>query len=94
MFHWRVRDRASVERRYGQTAASRLADPADPRRVFCWSLDAVVDDRSNRVVLSYLTDDASRGVAVRLCDHARRTGAAPFTQLYLRSVRQRHPRSG
>jgi hypothetical protein len=84
--HWRVRDRSNVLRAYGQTAASRVADPAKPEHVFAWLLDEVVDDRGNRIVLVYDTDDATRGVSTALYDSARRGGLSPFVQVYPRRI--------
>ena len=38
---------------YGQDASSRIADPADPSRVFTWLLDPSYDDRGNAIGYQY-----------------------------------------
>jgi RHS repeat-associated protein len=55
--HWRVTDRDGVETAYGLTAASRVADPADPLRVWQWLADESRDPLGNRVVYDYVPED-------------------------------------
>jgi RHS repeat-associated protein len=56
--HWRVISRDNVTRRFGQDASSRIADPADPSRVFTWLLDFTYDDRGNAMALQYKPEDS------------------------------------
>ncbi len=85
--HWRVRDRSDTLRIYGYADNARLSDPASPSRIFAWYLQEVVDDRGNRMVLTYLHDDNSRGVSAEPYDLARAEGSQPFSQIYLHHVR-------
>jgi RHS repeat-associated protein len=58
--HWRSMSRDNVTSVYGRTAESRIADPADPRRVFSWLLCESYDDKGNAIVYDYAgeNDDA------------------------------------
>jgi RHS repeat-associated protein len=55
--HWRTVTKANVTSLYGQDAASRIADPGDPSRVFSWLLDLSYDDRGNAIQYVYKADD-------------------------------------
>ncbi len=57
--HWRTVSRANVTSLYGQDATSRIADPDDPARIFCWLLDLSSDDRGNAVSYVYKAEDGS-----------------------------------
>jgi hypothetical protein len=69
--HWRSTTPDNVTTLYGATAASRIADPADPARVFSWLICESYDDRGNAIVYEYKAEDgdgvdpglARRGVA-------------------------------
>ena len=54
---WRVRTRDNVEQVFGRTGNARVADPADPKRVFSWSLSDARDDRGNAFRYEYLEED-------------------------------------
>ena len=45
--HWRTITSGNVTTIYGATAASRIADPADPARVFSWLICESYDDTGN-----------------------------------------------
>jgi hypothetical protein len=47
--HWRVTDGDNVTTVYGRTPAARIADPADPRRVFRWLPEWRYDDEGFRL---------------------------------------------
>jgi RHS repeat-associated protein len=58
--HWRVISRENVTTCYGRTAASRIADPQDPSRVFSWLICESYDDRGNAIVYDYKPEDSAR----------------------------------
>lgn len=58
--HWRTVSRDNVTRLYGRDATSRIADPADPSRIFSWLLDFTYDDRGNAMAFQYKAEDSSR----------------------------------
>ncbi len=57
--HWRVTSRESVIYLYGHDADARIADPADPQRVFTWLLQEVRDDRGNSAIFRYKAEDGA-----------------------------------
>jgi RHS repeat-associated protein len=57
--HWRSISRANVLAVYGLDAGSRVADPADPRRVFSWKICASYDDRGNAISYDYAAEDGA-----------------------------------
>ncbi|MFB7450729.1 SpvB/TcaC N-terminal domain-containing protein [Streptomyces sp. NPDC056194] len=54
---WRSISRDSVTTWYGTTPESRIADPADPSRVFAWLICERHDDRGNLVAYGYKPED-------------------------------------
>ena len=62
--HWRSISRDNVTTLYGPDDNSRVADPADPARIFSWLICRTWDDKGNLTVYDYLADD-SRGVDPR-----------------------------
>lgn len=55
--HWRTVSANNVTSLYGQDRASRIADPADPARIFSWLLDLSFDDRGNAMRFIYKPED-------------------------------------
>jgi RHS repeat-associated protein len=84
---WRTVDRDNVTSLYGRTSQARIADPADPGRVFQWLLEETRDDRGNVVSYGYLPEDLS-GVDAGRSDEAHRlAGLAPVANRYLKYIR-------
>ncbi|MFG2753509.1 SpvB/TcaC N-terminal domain-containing protein [Streptomyces xanthophaeus] len=54
---WRSVSRESVTTWYGTTPESRIADPADPSRVYSWLICERHDDRGNLVAYGYKPED-------------------------------------
>jgi RHS repeat-associated protein len=50
---WRSISRDNVTTWYGRTGDSRIADPADPRRIFSWLICASYDDKGNVIAYCY-----------------------------------------
>ncbi len=55
--HWRTITRDNVTSLFGNTAAARLADPADDRRVYEWLLQETYDAFGNHILYEYAADD-------------------------------------
>lgn len=70
--HWRSISSANVTTIYGATAASRVADPADPARVFSWLICESYDDTGNAAVYDYRAEDGA-GLRAELASEANRT---------------------
>ncbi|HEX2084511.1 MAG TPA: SpvB/TcaC N-terminal domain-containing protein [Solirubrobacteraceae bacterium] len=84
--HWRTVSRDSVTTLYGRTPASRIADPADPLRIFSWLVCESWDDRGNAVLYDYVPE-SSVNVDVGLPEEAHRTPAGRAANRYLKRVR-------
>jgi RHS repeat-associated protein len=63
---WRSISRDNVTTVFGKTAESRIADPADPARVFTWLICHSYDDKGNASVYDYAAEN----------DHGVRPGRA------------------
>jgi len=55
--HWRTISRENLSSLYGDSPASRIADPENPARVFSWLLARSWDDRGNVAVYEYKPED-------------------------------------
>ncbi len=68
--HWRSISRDNVLTIYGRDGNSRIADPADPRRIFRWLISESRDDRGNAILYLYRAED-SEGVGDHLHERNR-----------------------
>lgn len=84
--HWRVTARDNHTMVFGSTSQGRLADPADPRRVFEWLAQEYRDDRGNVVSYEYASED-TRGVDPALAHEGNRLGRPGGAARYLKRVR-------
>ncbi|MGH3274996.1 MAG: SpvB/TcaC N-terminal domain-containing protein [Streptosporangiaceae bacterium] len=80
--HWRTVTAGNVTSLYGQDGQSRIADPADPSRVFTWLLDLSYDDRGNAISYQYKAEDAA-GVPAAASEAGREVAA----NRYLKRIR-------
>jgi RHS repeat-associated protein len=87
--HWRSISRDNILTIYGGDADSRIADPADPRRVFSWLISETRDDRGNGIVYGYKPDNGD-GIDLA-CAHQGNRGstsdARRATNRYLKRIR-------
>jgi hypothetical protein len=83
--HWRSISRDDVTTLYGRTAASRIADPDDPARVFSWLVCESFDDRGNAIVYEYKPED-STGVELGRVHERNRTAAGRSANRYPKRV--------
>lgn len=51
--YWKSISRDNVTSFYGKSPNSRIADPAEPTRIFKWLLEESHDDKGNRIVYEY-----------------------------------------
>jgi Salmonella virulence plasmid 65kDa B protein len=56
---WRSISKDNITSVYGTDSSSRIADPADPSRVFTWLLARTYDDRGNIAVYEYKREDGA-----------------------------------
>ena len=78
--HWRATTKDNVTSIYGKTAAARLADPANLRRVYEWLLQETFDARGNHMLYEYSREDPTTVPAAIYEDNR------VYTQLYLRRI--------
>jgi hypothetical protein len=57
--HWRSITGSNLTTLYGSTPDSRIADPADPGRVFRWLVSASYDDKGNAMLYQYAAEDSA-----------------------------------
>ncbi len=84
--HWRSISGNNVTTLYGQTAESRIADPAAPRHVFTWLMNASYDDRGNAMIFEYRAED-SEGIEDNHAHERNRTPQGRSANRYLKRVR-------
>jgi RHS repeat-associated protein len=86
--HWRSITRDNVTSLFGTSAASRLADPSNDRRVYEWLLDETFDAFGNHSVCEYAADNpaiyTSNSAAVHLSEIFEQRRMA--TQRYIRRI--------
>ena len=82
--HWRSVSRDNVTTVYGKDRESRIADPADERRVFSWLICESFDDKGNAIVYGYAPED-EKGVDLTAAHERNRSGRT--VNRHLKSVR-------
>ncbi|TCK16760.1 RHS repeat-associated protein [Ancylobacter aquaticus] len=83
---WRVIDPANITSIYGDSPASRIADPTDPRRCFSWLLSRVYDDKGNLAVYDHVAEDDT-GVDLHALHEQNRDRRFIAAQRHLKSIR-------
>ena len=84
--HWRAITRDNVTSLYGFDPSSRIADPADPRKVFAYLLTRTWDDKGHVAVYEYVAEDG-RGVVPTHAHEANRREADRAAQRCLKRIR-------
>jgi hypothetical protein len=82
---WRSISRDNITTWYGKTAESRIADPADPFRIFSWLICESYDDKGNVIVYQYKPED-SAGVDLSQAHERNRSNTSRSANRYLKHV--------
>jgi RHS repeat-associated protein len=84
---WRVITKENTTTLFGWTTDARIADPADPRRVFEWLPELVFDDKGNCSQYIYKKED-DKGFDPALLHHRNRKkgGQITYTNTYLSEI--------
>jgi Salmonella virulence plasmid 65kDa B protein len=84
--HWRSISRDNVTTLYGKTAESRIADPADPSRVFSWLICESYDDKGNAIGYEYKAEN-TQNIDLSLVQERNRTDATRAANRYLKRIK-------
>jgi RHS repeat-associated protein len=85
-FFWKVTTGDNVSTIFGRTTGARIADPADPSRIFKWLPEWRYDDKGNCVVFEYKAETLD-GAPNTVEEKNRRSGLAPFANRHLKRIR-------
>jgi RHS repeat-associated protein len=55
--HWRSISKDNILTVYGSTSESRIADPANPNRIFSWLICQSYDDKGNAITYEYVAEN-------------------------------------
>lgn len=87
IIRWRVMTKENTTTLFGWSADSRIADPADTRKIFEWLPEFVFDDKGNCAQYFYKKED-EKGFDANLLHHRNRlsSGQITYTNMYLEQV--------
>lgn len=95
--HWRSISKDNITTLYGNRDDARIADPADPTRIFAWRICESYDDKGNAALYQYKPEDAtaideymppnSSSVEVPAPQERNRLVADQFPQRYLKTIK-------
>ena len=83
---WRSISRDNITTWYGRTQNSRIADPADPTRVFSWLICESYDDRGNVIAYEYKQEN-SDDIDLSQVHERNRTAMTRSANRYLKHIR-------
>lgn len=84
--HWRSISPDNVTTLYGKTPESRIADPADAKRIFSWLICESRDDKGNAIVYEYAAED-SRQIDLALAHERNRNNQSRSADRYLKRIK-------
>jgi RHS repeat-associated protein len=82
---WRSISRDNIVTWYGTSSESRIADPADPSRIFSWLICQNHDDKGNLASYRYAKEN-SDGVAAAYAQERNRTAQGRSANRYLKRI--------
>jgi RHS repeat-associated protein len=83
--YWRSISKDNVTTWYGATPQSRIADPANPARIFTWLICQSNDDKGNVVSYEYRAED-STGVDLTQANERNRSDMTRAPMHYIKSI--------
>jgi hypothetical protein len=83
---WRSISKDNITTWYGKTAESRIADPADPARIFSWLICESYDDKGNVIAYDYKAEN-SDSVYLSQVHERNRSEQTRAANRYLKRVR-------
>jgi hypothetical protein len=93
--HWRSISKDNITTLYGNRDEARIADPADPTRIFSWLICESYDDKGNAILYRYKKEDDANVDPASPCERNRLI-SGQFSQRYLKTIQygNRTPRAG
>jgi RHS repeat-associated protein len=82
---WRTISKENITTWYGKTTESRTYDPADPSRIFSWSICESYDDKGNVISYRYKPED-SAGIDTTQANERNRSVQTRSSKHYLKHV--------
>jgi len=82
---WRSITRDNLTTWYGKTPESRIADPADPTRVFTWLICESYDDKGNVIIYRYKEENGD-GLDLSQANERNRTDQSRSVNRYLKHI--------
>ena len=83
---WRSISKDNITTWYGKTKGSRIADPAQPARIFSWLICESYDSKGNVITYEYKQEN-SDGVALAQAHERNRTKETRAANRYLKRIR-------
>lgn len=83
---WRSISKENITTWYGKDNNSRIADPANPKRIFSWLICESHDDKGNVIVYRYKAED-SVGIDLSQAHERNRTPEGRSANRYLKHIR-------
>src|SRR5690606_3173283 len=87
--HWRSISKDNILTLYGRNSNSRIADPADPRKIFSWLICETRDDKGNAILYEYRGEDDT-GVDLTQANERNRSRTA---NRYIKRIRYGNQRT-
>ena len=84
--HWRSISKDNITTLYGKREDTKIADPADPARVFAWLICESYDDKGNAIFYKYKWED-NTNIDPTAPYEKNRLVANQFAQRYLKNIR-------
>ncbi|SFE35143.1 SpvB/TcaC N-terminal domain-containing protein [Nitrosomonas sp. Nm166] len=81
--HWRSISKDNILTLYGRNSNSRIADPADPRKIFSWLICETRDEKGNAILYEYHQENDA-GVDLMQANERNRSRAA---NRYIKRIR-------
>ncbi len=85
--HWRTISKDNLTSIYGDDDASRIADPANNKKIFEWLVHFTYDDKGNCSMYEYVKENTQGIDASAVHNKNRINNNSPFTNTYLKRVR-------
>lgn len=82
---WRSITKDNITTLYGKSTESRITDPSDPIRIFCWLICESYDDKGNAIIYRYEAEN-SDNVNLSSVNERNRTNQSRTANRYLKRI--------